>query len=554
VSPGFGLAKWLQALLVMAVVGAAYVPLGDYMARVYSRTSHLRVETVIYRLCGVDPQAEQKWTRYLGSLLAFSAMSVLALFALLRVQSHLPFAEGHEDVPPALAFNTAVSFVTNTSWQSYAGEATLGHLALAAGLGVAAFTSAAVGMAAGVALVRGLVRHETDRVGNFWVDLVRGSLWVLLPLSVLLAVVLMGAGVVQNLHGPRTLATLLGGEQTILGGPVASWESIKLLSGDGGGAFNANSAHPYENPNPLSNVIEIVMMLLVPVAFIRLFGRMVGRHRQGWALLAVVGVLFIGGVAATTTAQHVDHNAVTAAAGGALEGTETRFGVAGSSLFGATATATADGAANASYSSFSSFGGGILTTNMMLGEVSPGGAGSGLYGLLLMALLAVFLGGLMIGRTPGYLGKRLQVREVKFIALYILVAPIVILTGSGLAAALPAGRASLGNPGPHGLSEIVYAFTSSTNVNGSAFASLSANTDFYNTALGPAMLLGRFLPMIFVLALAGSFAAQRKGADDGSLRTDSPLFVVLVIAVALIVVGLEFFPVLALGPIAEGLA
>jgi K+-transporting ATPase ATPase A chain len=553
VSSELGSVSALQALLVIAVVGAAYVPLGDYMARVYSRTSHLRGETVIYRLCGIDPRVEQNWVRYLGSLLAFSAISVLALFALLRTQSHLPFADGHEDVPSALAFNTAVSFVTNTSWQSYAGEATLGHLALATGLGVAAFLSAAVGMAAGVALVRGLARQQTDRVGNFWVDLVRGSLSVMLPLSVVFAVVLMALGVVQNLHGPRGLATLMGGEQTIPGGPVASWESIKLLSGDGGGAFNANSAHPYENPNPLSNVVEIVMMLLVPVAFIRLFGRMVGSLRQGWALLAVVGVLFAGGVAATTTAQHVGHNAVTAAAGGAFEGNETRFGVAGSSLFGATATATADGAANASYSSFSSFGGGILMAQMMLGEVSPGGAGSGLYGLLMMALLAVFLGGLMIGRTPEYLRKRLRAREVKFVSLSILVAPIVILAGSGLAAALPAGRASPGDPGPHGLSEIVYAFTSSANGNGSAFASLAANTDFYNIALGLAMLLGRYLPMVFVLALANSFATQRQGVDDGSLRTDGPLFVSLVIVVTLIVVGLEYFPVLALGPLAEGL-
>jgi potassium-transporting ATPase potassium-binding subunit len=553
VSSELGSANVLQALLVIGMVGAAYVPLGDHLARVYSRTTHRRVETAIYQLCGVDPGVEQNWAGYLGSLLAFSAVSVLSLFALLRTQSHLPFAQGHDDVPPALAFNTAVSFVTNTSWQSYAGEATLGHLALAAGLGAAAFTSAAVGMAAGVALVRGLARQQTDRLGNFWVDLVRGSLSVLLPLSVVFAVVLMALGVVQNLQGPLSLATLVGGEQTILGGPVASWESIKLLSGDGGGAFNANSAHPFENPNQLSNVIEIAMMLLVPVAFIRLFGRMVGSLRQGWALLAVVGVLFAGGIAATTTAQHVDHNAVTAAAGGAFEGTETRFGVAGSSLFGATATATADGAANASYSSFSSFGGGILMAQMMLGEVSPGGAGSGLYGLLMMALLAVFLAGLMIGRTPEYLRKRLRAREVKFISLYILVAPIVILAGSGLAAALPAGRASTGNPGPHGLSEIVYAFTSSANGNGSAFASLAANTDFYNIVLGLAMLLGRYLPMVFVLALAGSLAAQRRGVDDGSLPTDGPLFVALVIVVTLIVVGLEYFPVLALGPLAEGL-
>lgn len=553
-SPGFASANWLQALLVIALVGAAYVPLGDYMARVYSRTHHLRIEKVIYRLCGINPHLEQTWTHYLAALLAFSMTSVLGLFALLRLQSHLPLAEGHQGVSPALAFNTAVSFTTNTSWQNYAGEATLSHLALATGLGVGAFTSAAVGMAAGVALVRALARHETDLVGNFWVDLIRGSLCILLPLSVFFAIVLMASGVVQNLAGPHSLTTLVGGHQTILGGPVASWESIKLLSGDGGGAFNANSSHPFENPNPLSNVIQIAMMLLVPVAFIRLFGKMVGSHRQGWALLAVATVLFLGGTAATTTAQYVEHNTATVVAGGSLEGTETRFGLAGSSLFAATATATADGAANSSYSSFSSFGGAVLMANMMLGEVSPGGAGSGLYALLMVTLLAAFLGGLMIGRTPGYLRKKLRPREMKLIALYIVVAPMVILAGTALAAALPAGRASIGNPGPHGLSEILYAFVSSTNGNGSAFASLAGNTGFYNTALALAMLLGRYLPMILVLALAGSFAAQRPVVADGSLRTDSALFVALVIVVTLIVVGLEFFPVLALAPLAEGLS
>jgi K+-transporting ATPase ATPase A chain len=393
-------------------------------------------------------------------------------------------------------------------------------------------------------------------VGNFWVDLIRGSLCILLPLSILFAVVLIVSGVVQNVQGPQTLTTLVGGHQSILGGPVGSWESIKLLSGDGGGAFNANSAHPFENPSPLSNVLQVVMMLLIPVAFIRLFGKMVGGHWQGWALLAVATVLFLVGTAATTSAQYAEHNTATVAAGGSQEGTETRFGVAGSSLFGAAATATADGAANASYTSYTSFsslGGGVLMANMMLGEVSPGGAGSGLYALLMVTLLAAFLGGLMIGRTPGYLRKRLRAREMKLIALYIVVAPVVVLAGTALAAALPAGRASIGNPGPHGLSEILYAFVSSTNGNGSAFASTTGDTGFYNTALALAMLLGRYLPMILVLALAGSFAAQRPVVADGSLRTDSALFVSLIVVVTLIVVGLEFFPVLALGPLAEGL-
>jgi K+-transporting ATPase KdpA subunit len=428
-----GLAGWLQVLVVLAVVGGAYIPLGDYMASVYTARRHGRVESVVYRCCGVDPDREQTWTHYLGSLLAFSAVGVLALYGLLRLQSHLPFSEGHPGVPPALAFNTAVSFVTNTSWQNYAGESTLGHLALAAGLGVAAFASAAVGMAAGVALVRGLARRQAGTLGNFWVDLLRGSLRILLPLSILFAVILVALGVVQNLNGPHTLTTVTGGTQTLLGGPVASWEPIKLLSGDGGGAFNANSAHPFENPGPLTNVLEIIMMLLIPVAFIRLFGKMIGSHRQGWALLAVAGLLFAGGTAATTTAQHAHHDVASLAAGSAAEGTETRFGVAGSALFGAAATATADGAADASYDSFSSLGGGVLMANMMLGEVSPGGAGSGLYGLLMMALLAVFLAGLMVGRTPEYLGKKIRGAEIRYVALYILATPAVLLAGTALA-------------------------------------------------------------------------------------------------------------------------
>ena len=551
---GLGVDGWLQALVVVVLVGAAYVPLGDYMAHVYTATRHWRVESLVYRLCGVDPDADQPWQHYLRALLAFSAVGVLTLYGLLRLQAHLPLSEGHSGVPAALAFNTAVSFTTNTSWQNYAGESTLGHLALVAGLGTAAFASAAVGMAAGVALVRGLARREAAGIGNFWVDLVRGSIRILLPLSLLFALVLLSLGVIQNLHGPLVIDTVTGGRQTLPGGPVASWESIKLLSGDGGGAFNANSAHPFENPTALTDVLEITMMLLVPVGFIRLFGKMVGSNRQGWTLLVVAGLLFAGSAATTMAAQKAQHDLTTIAAGAATEGTETRFGVAGSALFGVTATATADGAANSMYDSFTSFGGGLLMANMMLGEVSPGGAGSGLYGLLMIALVAVFLAGLMVGRTPEYLGKRLGVREIKFVALYILTTPAVILVGAGLAMALPAGRAAASNTGPHALSEVVYAFTSSANSNGSAFAGLAGNTAFYNTALGLVMLLGRYLPLIFVVALAGSFAAQRHRATTvGTLRTDRPMFVTLVVGVVLLVVGLEFLPVLALGPLAEGL-
>jgi K+-transporting ATPase ATPase A chain len=544
----------LLAVIVLAVVGLLHVPLGDYVARVYTSGRHWRVERMLYRVCGIDPDSDQRWTHYLTALLAFSAFSIVALYAILRLQAHLPFSLGHPGVPAALAFNTAVSFTTNTSWQNYAGEATLGHLALAAGLGTQAFASAAVGLAAGVALIRGLVRHRTDQIGNFWVDLTRGVIRILLPLAVVSAIVLIGLGVAQNLAGPHDVSTLAGAHQTILGGPVGSWEPIKLMSGDGGGIFNANSAHPFENPNSLSNAFEIVLMLLIPTAFIRTFGRMVGDRRQGWALLAVAGILFILALAAATGAQHVHHNTVPVAVGAATEGTETRFGVPASTLFGVAATGSADGAANASYDSFTSLGGGTLMATMMLSEVSPGGAGSGLYGLLMLALLAVFLGGLMIGRTPEYLRKRLQVREMKLIGLYVIISPLLILVGTGLAIALPAGRAGIGNPGPHGLSEIAYAMTSSTQSNGSAFGGFTGNTPFYNNLLAVVMLAGRYLPIILVLALAGSLARQRRGVvNAGTLPSHRPLFVGLVTASVLVFTALDFVLVLALGPLAEGL-
>lgn len=545
---------WLQPLAVIAVLAVAHVPLGDYLAGVYTSRRHWRTEKVLYRACGIDPDAEQRWTHYTGALLAFSAVGVLLLYLLLRVQAHLPWAVGHRGVPPALAFNTAVSFTTNTSWQSYAGESTLGHTAQMAGLGTQAFASAAVGLATGVALIRGLTRRQTDQIGNFWVDLTRSLTRVLLPLSVLLAVPLIALGVLQNLHSPHTLTTLAGAPQQLPGGPVASWEPIKLMSGDGGGFFNANSAHPFENPSGLSNTVEIVLMLLIPTSLIRTFGRMVGDRRQGWALLAVAGLLFTAGLAATSTAQATHHGGVPHAAAATTEGTEVRFGVPGSAAFGAAATATADGAANASYDSFTSLGGGVLLANMMLGEVSPGGAGSGLYGLLLATLLAVFIGGLMVGRTPEYLRKRVRTREIKLVSLYFFASPAAILTGIGLAAALPAGRAGPGNGGGHGLAEIIYAFTSAGNSNGSAFAGLNANTTFYNTALALVMLAGRYLPIIFVLTLAGSIAQQRAGVvDTGTLPTHRPLFIGLLTGVVLIVTGLTYLPALALGPLGEGL-
>jgi K+-transporting ATPase KdpA subunit len=547
-------AGWLQAAAVIALVGALHVPLGDYMARAFTARRHWRVERVIYRLGGMDAEVDQPWPHYIRSLLATSVAGIVVLYLLLRLQGHLPFSLGHPGMSPALAFDTAVSFTTNTSWQNYAGESTLGYLAQAAGLGVEAFLSAAVGLAAVLALIRGLVRHETDRVGNFWVDLTRTVTRVLLPLAAGFAVLLAGLGVVENLASWHVVTTLAGGRQAVPGGLVASWESIKLMSGDGGGFFNANSAHPFENPGPLTNVIEITLMLLVPVACIRMFGRLTGDRRQGWALLAVAGVLFTAWMAVTVAAESHASGTAPAAAHSAMEGKETAFGVPGSAAFGVAATSSADGAANASYDSFTALGGGLLMSAMMLGEVSPGGVGSGLYGLLMIALVAVFLGGLMVSRTPAYLRKRIRASEMKMVALYYLATPTVLLAGAAVAIALPAGRAAILNPGAHGLSEVLYAFTSSANSNGSAFGGLSGNTTFYDTLLALVMLLGRYAPMVFVLGLAGSLARQRPtSADPGALRTTAPSFVMLVLGVAVILVFLTFLPALALGPLAEGL-
>ncbi len=548
------MAGWLQALVVLGLVGVLHVPLGDYLARVFTTTRHWRAETAIYRACGISPADDQPWTHYAASVLAVSGTGILLLYLLLRVQGALPFSFGHPGMSPALAFDTAVSFTTNTSWQNYAGEATLGDVAQAAGLGTEAFLSAAVGLCVAVALIRGLTRRETSAVGNFWVDLVRAVVRVLLPLAVIFAVALAGLGVVQNLSAGDVYRALSGTRQFIPGGLVASWEPIKLMSGDGGGFFNANSAHPFENPGPLSNAIEIGLMLLIPVAAIRMYGRMVGSLRQSWALLVIAGVLLVVWAGLTTGAELAHTASVPAAAGAAMEGKETAFGVPGSTLFGAAATSTADGAANASYDSFTPLGGGLLMSAMMLGEISPGGVGSGLYGLLMMALIAVFLGGLMVSRTPQYLTKRIRATEMKMVAAYYLATPLPLLAAAALAVALPVGRASIGNPGAHGLSEVVYAFTSAANSNGSAFGGLSGDTTFYNDALALVMLLGRYVPMVFVLGLAGSLARQRPAAiTAGSLRTDGPMFVSLALGVALILVFLTFLPALSLGPLAEAL-
>jgi K+-transporting ATPase ATPase A chain len=545
---------WLQVAAVLLVIAAVHVPLGNYLARTFTGRRHLRVETVLYRVMRVDPDADQRWTTYAGSLLAFSALSTLLLYGLLRLQSHLPLSLGRPGMAPAQAFNTAVSFVSNTSWQSYAGESTLGHLTQLAGITVQSFLSAACGLAVALVLIRGLVRRNTDRLGNFWCDLVRATVRVLLPLSVLFAAVLLAGGVIENLHGFQDVSTLAGHAQAVPGGPVASQEAIKLMSGDGGGFYNASSAHPFENPTGWTNLVEIILMLLVPSAMPRMYGRMVGDTRQGWLLVGVMTVLFSLSLGVISWVEAAHPGTVPAAVGSATEGTEARFGPSSTVLFANTATATADGAVNGSLDSLPALGGGVALVNMLLGEISPGGIGSGLYGLVALALMAVFLGGLMIGRTPEYLGKQIRSAEIRLVALITLATPLVVLVGTALALGLKNPPHSFLNAGSHGLSEGFYAFSSAGNTNGSAFAGLGANTDFYNVALALVMAAGRFLPMVLVLALAGTLAGQgRVPSTRGTLPTHTATFAGLTVGVALIVVGLEYLPALALGPLAEGL-
>jgi len=544
----------LQVALLIAALAACYRPLGAYMARAYTSEHDTRIERVCYKVMGVDPKADQRWAVYARSLLAFSAVSVLFLYGLLRFQPHLPLSLGFPGVAPDQAFNTAASFVTNTNWQSYSGESTMGHLAQMAGLAVQNFASAAVGMAVAVALIRGFIRSRTDRIGNFWVDLTRGCLRILLPLAVVGAIALIAAGAVQNLSSGTGATTLAGIHQSITGGPVGSQEVIKELGTNGGGFYNANSAHPFENPNPFSNFLEIFLILLIPVALTRTFGLMVKDKRQGYAILGTMGALWATILAGVWALEAAHPGTALKLAGASMEGKETRFGVAASSLFATSTTGTSTGAVDSFHSSFTALGGGLLLFNMGLGEVAPGGVGSGLYGMLVLAIVAVFIAGLMVGRTPEYLLKKITSREIKLVSLYILTMPVLVLAGTGLAIALSTAKASILNPGPHGLSEVLYAFMSATNNNGSAFAGLSANTGFYNTALGVAVLAGRFIPIVFVLALAGSLARQRSvPATAGTLPTHRPLFVAMLYGVVVIVAGLTFFPVLALGPLAEGL-
>jgi potassium-transporting ATPase potassium-binding subunit len=544
---------WLflaQLATVVVALVLLYRPLGDYMAAVYTSQKDLRVERGLYRLIGVNPASGQSWPAYLRSILAFSAVGILLVYALQRVQQVLPYSLGLPPTSEHLAFNTAISFVTNTNWQSYSPDATLGYTVQLVGLAVQNFVSAAVGIAVAVALMRGLSYRLSGTIGNFWVDLTRGTLRILLPLSVLAAVVLLAGGVIQNLNGFHEVTTITGGTAVVPGGPVASQEAIKLLGTNGGGFFNANSAHPFENPTPWTSMVEILLMLAIPFSLPRTFGRIVGDNRQGYAIAAAMGILFVASLALMTWAE---------LATGTMEGKEQRFGILGSTLFSTTSTITSTGAVNAMHDSYSPLAGGMALGNMMLGEVAPGGVGAGIYGILIVAILAVFIAGLMVGRTPEYVGKKIGAREIKLASLYILTTPTLVLVGTALSFAIPAVRGdvtttSIWNPGLHGFSEVLYAFTSAANNNGSAFAGLTANTPWFNTALGVAMMLGRFLPIVFVLALAGSFAAQdRIPATAGTLPTHRPQFVGLLLGTIVIVSALTYFPVLALGPLAEGL-
>ncbi|MGY6019390.1 potassium-transporting ATPase subunit KdpA [Streptomyces spinosirectus] len=554
------LAGVLQLLALIGALALAYIPLGNYMAKVYSSDRHWRVEKWIYKGIGANPDAEMRWPAYLRGVLAFSAVSVLFLYLLQRVQGVLPLSLGFKAVDPDQAFNTAASFVTNTNWQSYYGEQAMGHVVQTAGLAVQNFVSAAVGIAVAVALVRGFARSRTGELGNFWSDLVRGVIRILVPGAAIAAVVLVACGAIQNFSGIHEVGQFLnghgtGGSQQWNGGAVASQEAIKELGTNGGGYFNANSAHPFENPTPFSNLFEIFLLLVIPFSLTRTFGVMVGSVKQGYAILATMATIWLGFVSLMMWTEFAHHGPALELARGAMEGKEVRFGVGSSSIFAVSTTLTSTGAVDSFHSSFTGLGGGITMLGMMLGEIAPGGTGSGLYGMLIMAVIAVFIAGLMVGRTPEYLGKKIGSREIKLAACYILITPALVLVFTAFAMALPTPANSMTNSGAHGFSEILYAYTSGANNNGSAFAGLNADTQWFNSTIGLAMLFGRFLPMVFVLALAGSLAGQKPvPATAGTLRTEKPLFTGLLVGAILIITGLTYFPALALGPLAEGLA
>ncbi|ANT53558.1 potassium-transporting ATPase subunit KdpA [Mesorhizobium amorphae] len=555
---------WIQILVYCGIVVLLVKPLGGYMYRVFNgdRTflSPLLgpVERGLYRISGTSEREEQHWTAYAAGIIFFSLASFLVLYFLQRLQGALPYnPAGMTAVEQNLAFNTAVSFVTNTNWQNYGGESTMSYLVQMAGLTVQNFMSAAVGIAIAVALIRGFARHSVKSIGNFWVDMTRCTLYILLPLCIVLTLVYVWLGMPQTL-GPYVDATTLeGAKQTIALGPVASQIAIKMLGTNGGGFFNANAAHPFENPDAISNLIQMVTIFALGAALTNVFGRMVGNQRQGWAILASMGVLFVAGVAVCYWAEAAGNPLVHALGidGGNMEGKETRFGIALSALFAVITTAASCGAVNAMHDSFTAIGGLIPMINMQLGEVIVGGVGAGLYGIVMFIIVAVFVAGLMVGRTPEYLGKKIEAKEVKMAMLAILALPLVMLVFTAIAVVLPSAVASMANGGPHGFSEVLYAYTSAAANNGSAFGGLTGNTLWYNLTLGITMWVGRFFVIIPALAIAGSLATKKTvPASAGTFPTDGPLFVGLLVGVILIVVGLTFFPALAIGPIVEHLA
>jgi potassium-transporting ATPase potassium-binding subunit len=544
----------LSIALLIALLAVVHVPLGDYMARVFTSSRHLRVERVVYRLTGVNPDSEQSPKSYAMSVVGFSVVGVVLLMAILMAQAHLPMSRDMSGMPFWMSFNTAISFVTNTNWQSYGGESTLGFTAQMAGLAVQNFLSAAVGIAIAVAFIRGFVRSRSGSLGNFWVDLTRGTLRILLPIAFVGAVLLIAGGVVQS-FSDTAMNTLAGHSQTLTGGPVASQEAIKELGNNGGGFFNANSAHPLENPSAYTDLLEIFLILVLPISLTRTLGTMLGNRRQGLAVLGAMGVLMTVAVVVTSWAEVGAHSQAAQAAGAAMEGKETRFGEWASALFAVATTGTSTGAVNASHDSLTPTGGGTVLLNMMLGEIAPGGVGAGIYGILIMAILAVFIAGLMVGRTPELLGKKISARQMTYVALYTLTTPALVLLGTGVAIARGSTADAMGNSGGHGFSEVLYAYTSAANNNGSAFGGITVTSDFFQITLGLAMLLGRLVPIVLVLFLAGSLAEQGKvPVTAGTLPTHRPLFVGMLVGVIVIMTGLTYFPALSLGPIAEALA
>lgn len=554
---------WLQIAATLALVLAVVLPLGRFMARLFTGERTLLhpvlapIERGFYRASGIDPNREQGWASYGMAMLVFSALGFLSLYMILRLQAYLPFnPAGLPGVAPDLAFNTAISFLTNTNWQAYSGESTMSNFSQMAGLAVHNFLSAATGIALAMAVTRAFARSGSATLGNFWVDLTRSTLYVLLPLSIVVGLAMVALGVPQSLSAALDATTLEGAHQTLALGPVASQEAIKQLGTNGGGFFNANSAHPFENPSALSDVLAIWAMLIISSALPITFGRMVGSERQGWALLAAMAILLIGGVALVYWAESQGNPLLTALgvdpAMGNMEGKELRFGQSMSALFVAVTTGLSCGAVNAMHDSLTPLGGLVPLVLIQLGEVLPGGVGSGLYGMVVFCVLSVFVAGLMVGRTPEFLGKKIEAREIRMAVLAVLILPLVILGFTAVAAMLPAALSSLNNAGPHGLSELLYAYSSAAGNNGSAFAGLNANTPWYNTTLGIAMVLGRFAYVLPVLAMAGSLAAKtRVAASSGTFPTTSALFVGLLVGVILILGGLQFFPALALGPIVE---